>query len=65
MMGLVPAGQNSADDPLLEADEDVRDRTGSRDDARVADDDRRLLSAEDFDPSACEQIQCFFFAFMY
>ena len=49
MVGMVPAGQNSAEYPLLEADEDV-----PRDDAKVAGDDRKLLSAEDFDPNACE-----------
>jgi len=64
MTAIVSAGQNSADDATLEADEDVRDRTGSRDDVKVAGDDRKLLSAEDFDPTACEwEIQCFRLAF--
>ena len=52
MVGMVPASQNSADYAALEADEDVRDRSVARDDAKV--DDRKLLSAEDFDPNACE-----------
>ena len=54
MVGMVPAGQNSADYAILEADEDVRDRSLTRDDAKVVGDDRKLLSAEDFDPHACE-----------
>lgn len=54
MMSIAPAGQKSAEDATLEADEDVRDRTASRDDAKVLGDDRKLLSAEDFDPSVCE-----------
>jgi exocyst complex component 8 len=44
--GMVSAGQNSADYSALEADEDVRD------DDKV--DDRKLLSSEDFDPTACK-----------
>ena len=54
MVGIVPAGQNSADYAALEADEDVKDRSVARDDAKVVGDDRKLLSAEDFDPNACE-----------
>jgi hypothetical protein len=54
MMGMVPAGQNSADNVVLEADEDVRDRTAARDDVKAVSDDRKLLSAEDFDPTACK-----------
>ena len=53
-MDIVSAGQNSKDYAALEADEDVRDRTVIRDDAKVASDDRKLLSAEDFDPTACK-----------
>ena len=50
--GMVPAGQNSADYAVLEADED---KSVARDDAtKVVVDDRKLLSAEDFDPNACE-----------
>ena len=61
MMGMIPAGQSPADDTALEADEDVRDRTASRDDAKGVGDDRKLLSAEDFDPTACKwEIQLFF-----
>ncbi|KAF8807915.1 hypothetical protein BYT27DRAFT_7190004 [Phlegmacium glaucopus] len=52
MTGIVSAGQTPVDDATFEADEDVRDRTGSRDDNKVAGDDRKLLSAEDFDPTA-------------
>ena len=37
-----------------EGEEDVRDRTGSKDEAKVAVNDKKLLSAEDFDPDACE-----------
>ena len=51
MVGMVSAGQNSADYAPLEADED---RSVVRDDAKVVSDDRKLLSAEDFDPNACE-----------
>lgn len=46
MVGMVSAGQNSVDYSALEVDEDVRD------DAKV--DDRKLLSSEDFDPTACK-----------
>lgn len=35
-----------------EGEEDVRDRTGSKDEAKVAVNDKKLLSAEDFDPDA-------------
>jgi hypothetical protein len=58
---VVSAVQNSADYSVLEADEDMRDRSVRDDDAKVAGDDRKLLSAEDFDPNACEwEIQYFF-----
>ena len=63
MVGMVPAGQNSADYAALEADEDVRDRSVTRDDAKV--DDRKLLSAEDFDPNACEWGIQYFFGLTY
>lgn len=57
--GMVPAGQNSADYAVLEADED---KSVARDDAtKVVVDDRKLLSAEDFDPSACECETQYFF----
>ncbi|PPQ79863.1 LOW QUALITY PROTEIN: hypothetical protein CVT25_002919 [Psilocybe cyanescens] len=50
-MGLIPAGQNSAI-PGREGEEDLRDRTGARDDVKAASDDKKLLSADDFDPAA-------------
>ena len=50
-LGMIPAGQNSADYAVPEADEE---RSVARDEARVVVDDRKLLSAEDFDPDACE-----------
>ena len=57
MAGMVPAAQNSADYAILEADEEM----SFRDDAKVVGDDRKLLSAEDFDPNVCEcEIQYFF-----
>ena len=37
-----------------EREEDVRDRTGSKDAAKVAVNEKKLLSAEDFDLDACE-----------
>ena len=37
-----------------EGEEDVRDRTGLKDDVKVVVNDKKLLSAEDFDPDACE-----------
>lgn len=53
IMGLIPAGQEP--DTPLDGDEDtVRDRSSMGEDAKVAIDDKRLLSAEDFDPSKCE-----------
>ena len=51
-MGLIPAGQR-LEASGREGEEDVRDRTGTRDDAKAAGDDKKLLSAEDFDPAAC------------
>lgn len=51
-MGLIPAGQR-LEVSGREGEEDVRDRTGTRDDAKVAGDDKKLLNAEDFDPAAC------------
>jgi len=53
LMGLIPAGPNSST-PGQEGEEDVRDRTGARDDARAVSDDKRLLNADDFDPAACK-----------
>jgi hypothetical protein len=50
-LNMVPAGQNSADYVVPEADED---KSVVRDEAKVVVDDRKLLSAEDFDPNACE-----------
>ena len=50
-LGMVPAGQNSADYVVSEADED---RSVAKDGAKVVVDDRKLLSAEDFDPNTCE-----------
>ncbi|KAJ3510518.1 hypothetical protein NLJ89_g4622 [Agrocybe chaxingu] len=50
-MGLIPAGQG-AETPGRDGEEDVRDRTGTRDDVRVVSDDKKLLSAEDFDPAS-------------
>lgn len=56
MMGLIPAGQGAA--TPREGEEDVRDRTGTNDDAKVVSDDKKLLNAEDFDSAACESC-CF------
>lgn len=65
MMGMVPAGQNFKDDVALERDEDVRDRTGSKDDVKAITDDRKLLSSENFDPAACEwEIHISFYLFV-
>ncbi|KDR85544.1 hypothetical protein GALMADRAFT_234471 [Galerina marginata CBS 339.88] len=50
-LGFAPAGQGSAT-PGREGEEDLRDRTGTRDDAKAASDDKKLLNAEDFDPAA-------------
>ena len=52
LMGLIPAGQRP-EVPGREGEEDVRDRTGTKDDAKAAGDDKKLLNAEDFDPAAC------------
>jgi len=53
IMGLIPAGQEP--DTPLDGDEDiVRDKSSIREEAKAAIDDKRLLSAEDFDPSKCE-----------
>ncbi|KAF8913204.1 hypothetical protein CPB84DRAFT_1760651 [Gymnopilus junonius] len=43
---------HSSDPSARETDEDLRDRTSNRDETRAANDDRKLLSAEDFDPAA-------------
>ncbi|KAF9566937.1 hypothetical protein CPC08DRAFT_719598 [Agrocybe pediades] len=51
LMGLIPAGPNSSTTGR-EGEEDVRDRTAARDDARAASDDKKLLNADDFDPAA-------------
>lgn len=64
MMNMVSAGQNSAH-LALEADEGVRDRIAARDDAKVVNEDRKLLSAEDFDPTACKWGILLFLAFTY
>lgn len=49
---LPSAGQVS-DLAARDADEDLRDRSNNRDQARAASDDKKLLDAEDFDPAAC------------
>ncbi|PPQ99518.1 hypothetical protein CVT24_005308 [Panaeolus cyanescens] len=51
MAGLIPAGQQSAT-AMRDTDEDVRDRTATRDDPKAVADDRKMLNAEDFDPAA-------------
>ncbi|KAF9532123.1 hypothetical protein CPB83DRAFT_58809 [Crepidotus variabilis] len=51
MMGLIPIGGSGGPTPR-EGDEDLRDRTDTREEARAAVDDKKLLSAEDFDPAA-------------
>lgn len=53
LMGLIPAGEKAALGGR-EGEEDVRDRTGTKDDVKSVSDDKKLLSAEDFDPAACE-----------
>ncbi|KAF9486401.1 hypothetical protein BDN70DRAFT_869926 [Pholiota conissans] len=50
-VGLIPAGERAAI-AGREGEEDLRDRTSARDDAKAATDDRKLLSADDFDPAA-------------
>jgi len=52
MMGLIPAGQEIVSPQ--EGDEDLRDRSDIREEARAVVDDKKLLSIEDFDPAACE-----------
>jgi len=54
MMGLIPAGEGAVSprDP----DEDVRHGADSREEAKAALDDKKLLSAEDFDPAACKSL---------
>jgi hypothetical protein len=52
LMGLIPVGQR-LEVPGREGEEDVRDRTGTKDDAKAVGDDKKLLNAEDFDPAAC------------
>ncbi|KAF8167544.1 hypothetical protein B0H34DRAFT_669962 [Crassisporium funariophilum] len=51
-LAMMPVGQRGTPGTGREGDEDVRDRTGTRDDAKVVGDDRKLLNAEDFDPAA-------------
>ena len=51
MMGLIPAGQEIVSPQ--EGDEDLRDRSDIREEARTVIDDKKLLSREDFDPAAC------------
>lgn len=55
MMGLIPAGEGaiSPRDP----DEGFRDRAESREEAKASLDDKKLLSAEDFDPAACKSLR--------
>jgi hypothetical protein len=52
MMGLIPAGEGavSPQDP----DEEIRDRADSGEEAKAALDDKKLLSAEDFNAAACK-----------
>lgn len=52
MMGLIPAGEGALSPQ--DADEEVRDRADSREEAKAYLDDKKLLSAEDFDPAACK-----------
>jgi hypothetical protein len=54
MMGLIPAGEGAVSP--RDADEEVRDRADSREEAKSALDDKKLLSAEDFDPAACKYL---------
>ena len=62
-LAMVPAGQNSADYAVLEADED---KSIAKEEAKVVVDDRKLLSAEDFDPNACKcNIQYFFYLYIW
>lgn len=67
-MGLIPVGEMAAY-AGLEGEEDVRDRTGTRDDAKALTDDKKLLSVEDFDPAACEfhcnSISCLYPLYVY
>ena len=55
LMGLIPAGQR-LDISEREGEEDLRDRSGTRDDVKAANDDKKLLNAEDFDPAACASL---------
>jgi len=55
LMGLIPAGQRP-EVSGREGEEDLRDRSGTKDDAKAASDDKKLLSAEDFDPAACASL---------
>ena len=52
MMRFIPAGEGALSPQ--NADEEVRDRGDSREDAKASLDDKKLLSAEDFDPAACK-----------
>jgi hypothetical protein len=52
LVGLIPAGQQ-LEISGREGEEDLMDRSGTKDDAKAASDDKRLLNAEDFDPAAC------------
>lgn len=58
LMGLIPAGERAAIGGR-EGEEDVRDRTGTKDDVKAVSDDKRLLSDENFDPAACEPISSY------
>lgn len=53
IMGSIPSSQDP--DIPLDGDEDaVRDRSGTKEEAKAAMDDKRLLNAEDFDADKCE-----------
>jgi hypothetical protein len=52
MTGLIPAGEGVLSP--RDADEAVRDSGDSREEAKASLDDKKLLSAEDFDSAACK-----------
>ena len=52
-MNLIPAGQGS-DTNAYDGVEDMRARDAEMDNARAAEDDKKLLESTDFDPAACE-----------
>lgn len=52
MPSFIPAGEGALSPQ--NADEEVRDRGDSREEAKASLDDKKLLSAEDFDPAACK-----------